>query len=237
MSVEWYIEFLEKVREFRTHCADAIRDADASEKSKTNTTAISRSVSSLERHWQKQFPGKPLPHGEDISRHLRIGLVIDVVDLMTRDIHDAEVKALVSLGSLSVEPGIPFVSPERLAEIKGVSGTKNFDLSRLHRLCEELNSAADKKSNISTAILVRAVLDHVPPIFGKATFPEVANNYAGTKSFQAAMKHLEESSRKIADGLLHSQVRKSESLPTETQVDFRQSLDLLLSEVVRIHRV
>jgi hypothetical protein len=42
--------------------------------------------------------------------------------------------------------------------------------------------------------------------------------------------------RKIADGFLHQPIRKAESLPTSTQVDFRQPLDQLLGEIVRISR-
>ena len=48
------------------------------------------------------------------------------------------------------------------------------------------------------------------------------------------MTHLEGASRKIADSFLHVQIRKTEELPTKTQVDFRTSLDMLLQEVVRI---
>jgi hypothetical protein len=84
------------------------------------------------------------------------------------------------------------------------------------------------------AALTRALLDHVPPIFGKRTFAEVANNYGGPKSFQNAMKHLDNSARNIGDTHLHVQIRARESLPTLTQVNFSNDLDVLLGEVVRL---
>lgn len=87
---------------------------------------------------------------------------------------------------------------------------------------------------LAMGILVRAVLDHVPPIFGCKRFSEVANNYSGAKSFKEAMGHLETTSRKVADSFLHIQIRKSEALPTRTQVDFRNALDMLLQEIVRV---
>jgi hypothetical protein len=82
--------------------------------------------------------------------------------------------------------------------------------------------------------LTRALLDHVPPIFLCAKFSEVANNYAGSKSFKESMKHLENSSRKIADQYLHTQIRQKESLPNITQVSFSNDIDVLLSEICRI---
>ena len=77
-------------------------------------------------------------------------------------------------------------------------------------------------------------MDHVPPIFGCKKFSEVANNYAGAKSFKESMLNLENSSRKISDQYLHVQVRASETLPTVRQVDFSNDLDVLLGEIVRI---
>jgi hypothetical protein len=128
----------------------------------------------------------------------------------------------------------PFVSPDRIEELRLVSTQAAFDLSRLLRLCEELNIVSRNECHIATAVLVRALIDHIPPVFGQREFNEVANNYAGTKSFVATAKHLQESLRKIADALLHSPIRRTESLPTATQVDFKQSLDVILGEVARI---
>ena len=87
---------------------------------------------------------------------------------------------------------------------------------------------------MSVAMLVRAVTDHLPPVFDCKTFAEVANNYAGAKSFRGSMLHLHGSMKNIADAHLHVQVRKSETLPNEAQVDFRADLDALLAEVVRL---
>jgi hypothetical protein len=85
--------------------------------------------------------------------------------------------------------------------------------------------------------LTRALLDHVPPIFGKQSFAEVANNYGGGgKSFRESMLHLERSARNIGDAHLHIQIRNSESLPTSTQVNFSNDIDVLLAEIVRVLR-
>ena len=50
------------------------------------------------------------------------------------------------------------------------------------------------------------------------------------------MANLNSSLRNIADAHLHVQIRQSEILPTQTQVDFRADLDALLAEIVRISK-
>lgn len=126
-----------------------------------------------------------------------------------------------------------YVDPERINELKTIS-SESFDLSKLIRLCEELNICFAGECYLSMVMLTRAILDHVPPIFGSSSFQQVANNYSGAKSFKEAMQNLENSSRKISDYYLHSQIRKSESLPNVTQIDFSNNVDFLLSEVIRL---
>ena len=135
------------------------------------------------------------------------------------------------------KPGyMALISDSRLAELRALS-SPDFDLRKLIRMLEELNTAFQEESYFSTAMLIRGVLDHVPPVFGCKTFSEVANNYAGGgRSFKETMQHLENASRKVADAHLHMPIRKSETLPTAQQVNCGQQLDVLLSEIVRITR-
>ena len=126
----------------------------------------------------------------------------------------------------------PYVSTQRISELQ-TSKAGLWDLQRLVRMLEELNLAHEHDAHFTTAMLVRAVTDHVPPIFGAKSFTEVANNHSGGKSFREQIKHLDTSLRKVADGLLHQQIRKVESLPHAQQVNFSAALDVLLEEVVR----
>jgi hypothetical protein len=126
-----------------------------------------------------------------------------------------------------------YVDSIRLDGLKAKS--TGFDLARLIQMLTELDHAFASANYISVILLVRAILDHVPPLFGLKTFNEVANNYKGTKSFKDSISHLENSSRKIADSYLHTTIRTKESLPTKTQVNFSNDLDVLLAEIVRIN--
>lgn len=133
----------------------------------------------------------------------------------------------------------PYVAPTRIAELQALQNPA-WDLRRLIRMLQELNLAHANDMNMATAMLLRAVTDHVPPIFGKTAFAQVAAQHtAGPgegRSFKGAMAPLAESMKHIADGLLHVHVRPTETLPSSTQVDYRQSLDVLLGEVVRLLR-
>ena len=100
-------------------------------------------------------------------------------------------------------------------------------------MCKELNDNYSLANYLSCGMLIRAILDHVPPIFGKSTFKEVVNNY-GTKSFKDIISPLEDSARKISDSYLHNPIRKKEILPTKTQVSFQPNMDCLLTEIVRV---
>jgi len=125
-----------------------------------------------------------------------------------------------------------YVHPDRIIELGSIK-SEEYDLRKLVRLCEELNICFERKCYLASAMIVRAILDHVPPIFGYVAFKQVAANYAGA-SFKDSMARLENSLRNIADGHLHRPIRKSEVLPNRTQVYFGQDLDVLLAEVVRL---
>jgi predicted RNA-binding protein len=134
---------------------------------------------------------------------------------------------------------INYVSPTRISDLKLIKKS-SFDLSKLIRLAEELNTCFSNECYFACGALVRSILDHVPPIFGKKNFDEVTNNYSPpgrSKSFKESMEHLNKSMRKISDKIVHSQITASETLPNEMQVDCKRDLDVLLEEIVRVLKV
>ncbi|MBK8945765.1 MAG: tyrosine-type recombinase/integrase [Ignavibacteriae bacterium] len=126
-----------------------------------------------------------------------------------------------------------YISEKRITELSLIISEK-YDLTRLIELLRELNISYQNNSLMSIALITRAIIDQIPPIFGFDTFNQVENNYQSSKSFKKAMNHLNNSLRNVADSYLHITVRKRESIPTFQQVDFRSDLDLLLSEIIRI---
>jgi len=139
----------------------------------------------------------------------------------------------ILLGPKQISPAkteLPYVSKSRIAELRQIRSS-HFDLRRLVGLCEELNKCFGSHSFCATAAVLRAVIDHVPPVFGARSFAEVANNI-GSRSAKASLLRLDTSSRNIADSVLHQQIRKREVLPTSIQVDFKNELDVLLAEII-----
>lgn len=134
--------------------------------------------------------------------------------------------------------GVPsaylYVNVSRLEDLRTLKG--KWDFSRLCRLCEELNTNYQNECFLATAMLVRAILDHVAPAFGCKKFSEIYTVYEGQRSFKETMQRLNAALRSIADGHLHSQLRAADSLPTRNQVEFRAELDLLLGELVCVQR-
>jgi hypothetical protein len=116
-----------------------------------------------------------------------------------------------------------------LSELK----SDKYDLTKLIKLSKELNDNYSLGNYLSCGMLIRAILDHLPPIFDKKTFKEVVNNY-GTKSFKDIISPLEDTARKISESYLHNLIQKKELLPNKTQVSFQPNIDVLLSEVIRI---
>jgi hypothetical protein len=132
----------------------------------------------------------------------------------------------------SIRP--PYVSVSRLEELR-VLPKARWDLTRLIRMVEELNDAYERGNFVTVTMLVRAIKDHVPPVFSSTNFAGVFNS--SSKSVKGNLERLENSLKHIADGQLHSHIRTSEVLPTDVQVDFRNDLDVLLGEVVRLIKV
>lgn len=130
-------------------------------------------------------------------------------------------------------PGSNYVNNSRLDELRNLKSDQ-FDLSKVIEICEELNKCVKAGCFLAIGALVRALIDHVPPVFGVASFKEVCSNYAGSRSFKEAMNNLDKTSRKISDNIMHAQIQRKEVLPNSTQVDFSNNIDLLLGEIIRV---
>lgn len=77
------------------------------------------------------------------------------------------------------------IAPARIMELRKLQ-SNSYDFTKLIRLCEELNTAYANGCFFATVMITRAIIDHVPPVFGLQKFPHVANNYSGAKSFKEA---------------------------------------------------
>jgi hypothetical protein len=132
-------------------------------------------------------------------------------------------------------PSGRYIDESRIVSLKRLNSVE-YDFSKLVQLCLEANSSFSRGNYYSVGMLSRAIVDHVPPIFGFTNFDQVAANYKAegdSKSFKESMEHLNKSMKKISDSFLHSQIRRSEILPNENSVDCKRDIDRLLGEIIR----
>lgn len=104
---------------------------------------------------------------------------------------------------------------------------------KLTTLLDELNAAYASNMAYACHALLRAVLDHVPPIFGSKDFNAVADNYSWGRTDKAHMKALKDF-RNSADDALHKQIRKTDILLELQGIPNHRALNVLLSEAVEL---
>lgn len=140
-----------------------------------------------------------------------------------------------NLNSIGTKGGRNFIADKRIRELASLKSGK-FDFSKLIELCREINVNYAHDNYFSVSLLVRTILNHVPPIFGETRFDKVVENYkaeGNARSFKKHLENLQDSDRKVADGHAHSLISGKEVLPTEIQIDCRSDLDMLLAEIIR----
>ena len=106
-----------------------------------------------------------------------------------------------------------------------------LDVAFLVRMLREINSCFAHGNLVATTLLMRAVLNYVPPLFGHETFPQVVANIG--RSLKDSFGHLENGLRKIADFHTHRRIGPVELYPSPAQVEpFKPQFELLVQQVV-----
>jgi hypothetical protein len=92
-----------------------------------------------------------------------------------------------------------------IAAITAQQGADQFDRSKLLRLIGELNDNYARGNGYAVHALLRAILDHIPPLLGCASFAAVVNNYRWSRTDQGYMRKLLDFKLQ-ADDALHRQI-------------------------------
>jgi hypothetical protein len=94
---------------------------------------------------------------------------------------------------------------------------------------KELNDNYDRRNTYSAHALLRAILDHIPPIFGYADFTAVANNYTWGRTDKGYMRKLLDFRLQV-DDVLHRQISQKPDLLSLDDMPPRAWLNRLLQE-------
>jgi hypothetical protein len=123
-----------------------------------------------------------------------------------------------------------FIDQETMTKLRS-SKVSTFDLTKLIRFCDELNDSYRRANYLTCALLIRAIMNHVPPIFGAQTFAQVVASSG--KSIKSVLSRLEDEARPIADLHTHMHIRQRESLPSKNQIEpYKASFEILLQEIL-----
>lgn len=193
------------------------------ERDLTNAAITARSINTLTK--------APTNFNAPVSNALR--LLQDQANRLAIEAERRETSTPEQVDSAS-HSSHPFISERHIHALKNLPAP-GLDPTRLIRLIEETNLSFTNGCFMATAMLIRAITDHIPPVFGVQSFAQISNSStADSRSFKQSMDHLDKSLRKIADSHLHLHIRPRESLPQVQQVvGFQGDVDVLLSEVIR----
>ena len=154
------------------------------------------------------------------AHELRADLYV-AIDILREAVQDPNYAAMAAANGA-------FLSPDVLLRLKATGATR-LDPLKLVRMCEELNDAYARANYISAALLLRAAINHVLPVFGVEAFSEVVAQSG--RSIKAVLSRLNEDARPIADLHTHLLMRSNEHLPTKNQLEpYKSAFEVLVQE-------
>jgi hypothetical protein len=101
-----------------------------------------------------------------------------------------------------------------------------FDRTKLLRLVDELNDNHARGNGYAVHALLRAVLDHVPPLLGCADFQAALNNYRTDRGHMRKLLDF----KLQADDVLHRQISNKADLLSLDDAPPRAWINRLLQE-------
>lgn len=162
--------------------------------------------------------------------------VATTVEVVNEDVQQVP-QGLAFLGSRAAtvpaapEPTRPVYIDEALIQELEELET-DWSLDKLVALLRELNSNYADGHPYSCQALLRAVLDHIPPAFGKyERFGQVVSNHKWSHTDAAYAKKLSET-RNTGDDVLHRLMRRSPSRIDMNDVPPRAWINALLQELL-----
>lgn len=124
---------------------------------------------------------------------------------------------------------MPYVDVQVINALRAGNGADRFDRAKLLRLIAELNDNHGRGNAYAAHMLLRAILDHIPPLLNCADFKEVANNHAWSRTDKAYVRKLLDFKLQ-ADDALHRQISAKPDLLAIEDIPPRAWVNRLLQE-------
>jgi len=132
-------------------------------------------------------------------------------------------------GPSADRPTDTYVPQDTVAAIQEAAPQSFWNCGKLLRLIDELNEDYASDRTYSAHAILRAILDHVPPVLGFRDFNAVANNYDWSQTDKKYMKRLL-AFKDQADDVLHRQISARSDLLTIEDMPQRVCIIHLLQE-------
>lgn len=132
---------------------------------------------------------------------------------------------------MPTETAARYIVPDVIERLRVAKSTSSCSLGKLIRLLEELDDCYVHGHAYACHALLRAVTDHVPPVFGQPNFAGLVNNVSWGKTDKAYMKRLDDF-RKQADDVLHRPIGKSPDVLGIDDLPARAALNVLLNALI-----
>ena len=139
--------------------------------------------------------------------------------------------AIIPRATLPPEEPPQYVNEDLIKELEAKQGHTRFSLDKLLQLLRELNACFRDDHVYACHALVRAIIDHVPPILGCQSFEQAASSYKWTKTDKKYVQRLLEF-KVQADDVMHRQIRTSRSVITMHDLLNSGYINALLRECI-----
>lgn len=131
----------------------------------------------------------------------------------------------------------PYLDDDLLTQIETTAPNTNWKVDKLLALCAELNDSYASNNPYACAALIRAILDHIPPVFGHRDFKQVAAQHTFTVQ-RTDKAHAQKLTgfKDIADDALHRPISTNIPLITMNDIPEPTRLRAVLHELVTLMR-
>lgn len=144
-----------------------------------------------------------------------------------------------SAATLSPDPPVAvapvYVDESLIKELEAKNTTSEWDVTKLVQLLRELNSNFAAENPYACLALLRAILDHVPPVLKAPDFDQAASNFKWgqtNKSTDRVYAMKLKDARALGDDALHRQIRRKSDLIGMEDVPPRRYLNAILPHVI-----
>ncbi|WP_406336085.1 hypothetical protein [Streptomyces sp. NBC_00203] len=120
-----------------------------------------------------------------------------------------------------------YVNAALRTELAAKQGKTKLNVDKLLQLLRELDDNYADGHAYSCHTLLRAIIDHVPPVLGYKSFEVAVNNYGWTRTDKKYMTRLLDFKTQ-ADDVLHRQIRESADVITMHDLPQAAALNALL---------